>query len=159
MSEKYTPGPWNLKSGVDFEYKHQIRDSEEKPVVFWPVYAGQTKKTAEANARLIAAAPDLLEAIKKAEALCTSVFESNWRNWEELASPDEFERWAKRRCAHAAIYLKEAIANARLIAAAPDLLDALAVLTELVSFQICGDGHPAIINARAAIAKATGGAS
>jgi len=62
MSEKYTPGPWNLKSGVDFEYKHQIRDSEEKPVVFWPVYAGQTKKTAEANARLIAAAPDLLEA-------------------------------------------------------------------------------------------------
>jgi len=102
---------------------------------------------------------DLLDALKKAEELCTSVFESNWRNWEELASPDEFERWAKRRCAHAAIYLKEAIANARLIAAAPDLLDALAVLTELVSFQICGDGHPAIINARAAIAKATGGAS
>jgi len=64
MSEKYTPGPWNLKSGVDFEYKHQIRDSEEKPVVFWPVYAGQTKKTAEANARLIAAAPDLLEALQ-----------------------------------------------------------------------------------------------
>jgi hypothetical protein len=50
-------------------------------------------------------------------------------------------------------------ANARLIAAAPDLLDALAVLIELVSFQICDDGHPAIINARAAIAKATGGAS
>ena len=50
-------------------------------------------------------------------------------------------------------------ANARLCAAAPDLLDALSVLVELVSFQICDDGHPAIINARAAIAKATGGAS
>jgi len=49
--------------------------------------------------------------------------------------------------------------NARLIAAAPDLLEALAVLTELVSFQICDDGHPAIINARAAIAKATGEAA
>ena len=53
----------------------------------------------------------------------------------------------------------EAKANARLIAAAPDLLDALSVLVELVSFQICGDDHPAIINARAAIAKATGGAA
>jgi len=50
-------------------------------------------------------------------------------------------------------------ANARLCAAAPDLLDALSVLVELVSFQICGDDHPAIINARAAIAKATGGAA
>jgi len=53
----------------------------------------------------------------------------------------------------------DAESNARLIAAAPDLLEALAVLTELVSFQICDDGHPAIINARAAIAKATGGAA
>jgi len=50
-------------------------------------------------------------------------------------------------------------ANARLCAAAPDLLDALSVLVELVSFQICGDDHPAIINARDAIAKATWGAA
>jgi len=53
----------------------------------------------------------------------------------------------------------DAESNARLIAAAPDLLEALSVLVELVSCQICDDDHPAIINARDAIAKATGGAA
>lgn len=28
---------------------------------------------------------------------------SNWRQWEELASPDEFERWVKSRAAHATL--------------------------------------------------------
>jgi len=46
--------------------------------------------------------------------------------------------------------------DARLIAAAPDLLDALAVLVELVGFQITSEDHPAVVNARAAIDKATG---
>lgn len=43
------------------------------------------------------------------------------------------------------------VANAHLIAAAPDLLEALQGLM----YQDCGE--PAFINARAAIAKATGG--
>ncbi len=57
------------------------------------------------------------------------------------------------------LYQKESEANARLIAAAPDLLDAL---TELLN----GDhpnrqyiqGHPAAAKARAAISRATGAA-
>jgi len=162
MKSLHTPGPWTAEPPDHVDIYGNLVQVDLFTPEYWFISgpgADVHGLMTAADARLIAAAPDLLEALKKAEALCTSVFESNWRNWEELASPDEFERWAKRRCAHAAIYLKEAIANARLIAAAPDLLDALAVLTELVSFQICGDGHPAIINARAAIAKATGGAS
>ena len=49
-------------------------------------------------------------------------------------------------------------ANARLIAAAPDLLDALVQFVD--EFEGCyADGEPAMIKARAAIAKATGGAA
>lgn len=47
---------------------------------------------------------------------------------------------------------------ARLIAAAPDLLDALVQFVD--EFEGCyADGEPAMIKARAAIAKATGGSA
>jgi hypothetical protein len=29
------------------------------------------------------------------------IVNADWRNWEELASPDEFVRWAKSRAQHA----------------------------------------------------------
>ena len=29
------------------------------------------------------------------------IVDANWRAWQELASPDEFVIWAKRRAAHA----------------------------------------------------------
>jgi len=29
------------------------------------------------------------------------IVEADWRSWEELASPDEFVRWAKHRANHA----------------------------------------------------------
>ena len=49
----------------------------------------------------------------------------------------------------------DAAANARLILAAPDLLDALVQFVG--EFEGCyADGEPAMIKARAAIAKATG---
>ena len=50
------------------------------------------------------------------------------------------------------------MANARLIVAAPDLLEALVQFVD--EFEGCyADGEPAMIKARAAIAKATGGAA
>jgi hypothetical protein len=52
---------------------------------------------------------------------------------------------------------EQSAANARLIAAAPDLLEALREFVE--SFEGCyADGEPAMIKAQAAIAKATGAA-
>lgn len=30
-----------------------------------------------------------------------SIADADWRRWEELASPEEFVRWAKSRAAHA----------------------------------------------------------
>jgi hypothetical protein len=53
---------------------------------------------------------------------------------------------------------EEIVANARLIAAAPDLLAALKTLC--AAYDACnGDDHPAYALARAAIAKAEGGAA
>ena len=51
---------------------------------------------------------------------------------------------------------EEAEANARLITAAPDLLEALRSLLDALPSATT---HPAIRSARAAIAKATGGAA
>ena len=49
-------------------------------------------------------------------------------------------------------------ANARLIAAAPDLLEALRGLLAAVQHSVCENSGPAQDAASAAIAKATGGA-
>lgn len=48
------------------------------------------------------------------------------------------------------------VANARLIAAAPDLLEALEVLAEIVDDQLCGEFPEAYGDALRAIAKAKG---
>lgn len=53
---------------------------------------------------------------------------------------------------------KKTKANANLIAAAPDLLEALWVATEHNALHF-GEQHNTVIQGRAAIAKATGGAA
>lgn len=50
-------------------------------------------------------------------------------------------------------------ANARLIAAAPDLLERLTECVKVIEQLEKGRAHPAIDLARAALAKATGGAA
>jgi hypothetical protein len=51
------------------------------------------------------------------------------------------------------------VANARLISAAPELLEALKALLPITArvIQVTTDGQPILRQARAAIAKATGG--
>ena len=36
---------------------------------------------------------------------------ANWRNWEELSSPEEFERWVKSRANFLALALRESLAQ------------------------------------------------
>ena len=49
------------------------------------------------------------EAMKLALEALEGIANSNWRNWEELASPEEFERWAKSRANHSAALLRQVL--------------------------------------------------
>lgn len=53
MSAKHTPGPWQVANGI------QIRSERDQIAKVWMMRSGE----GTANARLIAAAPDLLEAL------------------------------------------------------------------------------------------------
>lgn len=66
MEAKHTPGPWKIEPEL-FKYYFQITSEKSKVA---SCHAGSNKQTDEksdelcANARLIAAAPDLLEALQ-----------------------------------------------------------------------------------------------
>lgn len=54
MSKQHTPGPWHVSNGV------QIRSDKHQICKVWMMRNGE----GNANARLIAASPDLLDALK-----------------------------------------------------------------------------------------------
>ena len=58
---KHTPGPW-IVTGFDKEFKDQINIQDDERGYY--VAAAISCQAQEANARLIAAAPELLEALK-----------------------------------------------------------------------------------------------
>lgn len=59
MNTKHTPGPWSIKDDDGIIANNQ----------YWiaSIHIARTKDEKEANARLIASAPELLEALIKAE--------------------------------------------------------------------------------------------
>jgi hypothetical protein len=66
MSAKHTPGPWTLnKTGGIPIVGFDVGDGGELlPIV--PEVHGYNKREAKSNARLIAAAPDMLAALRRA---------------------------------------------------------------------------------------------
>lgn len=58
---KHTPGPWHFANGV------QIRSDKHQIAKVWMMRGGE----GAANARLIAAAPDMLEVLEAVETLVT----------------------------------------------------------------------------------------
>ena len=58
MTTKHTPGPWHIANGV------QIRSNRDQIAKIWMMRDGEGRE----NARLIAAAPDLLEALNELAA-------------------------------------------------------------------------------------------
>ena len=65
METKHTPGPWNLD-----KRQEKLMGANGQSIVVWNsgLSFGNRTEEAEANARLIAAAPELLAALKKAYA-------------------------------------------------------------------------------------------
>lgn len=65
---KHTPGPWNAttQNGV-----HWVDDPKGNPVVHWAGFDSSfSREQNEANARLIASAPDLLAALESLVSRC-----------------------------------------------------------------------------------------
>jgi len=101
MTEKHTPGPWEVVSFEDMGYKyHDIkkRYSESSgdvgEVCTVSPYAGGYAEVVdddeiEANARLIAAAPDLLEVLLKVDACLQEYIE--FLDSERFSNDDEVE--------------------------------------------------------------------
>ena len=76
MSDKHTPGPWEW-DGNPCNYDH----NEEAPWLWqapwkaeesFQILSGSIKCGNKADARLIAAAPELLEALKKINGMCAA---------------------------------------------------------------------------------------
>ncbi len=76
---KHTPGPWRAKTYADFlgvfagDAKTPICDLGLAPAPDWP--AAEAEETT-ANARLMAAAPDLLDALKNLRRAYVSLLQS-----------------------------------------------------------------------------------
>jgi len=81
----HTPGPWHISNGV------QIRSTKHQIAKVWMMRNGEGND----NARLIAAAPDLLEALKE----IADHHESQRELWssEENADADQAEYHEDRR--------------------------------------------------------------
>src|SRR5690349_17056477 len=74
---RHTPGPWHYSDGQDV-YTHQVRDADNR--LLGSCSQG-TRPELEANARLMAAAPELLEAAKLLEEA-----DQKWANCPDCES-------------------------------------------------------------------------
>ena len=81
----HTPGPWKLKLGKGMEYTYLVADRKGQDIANWAHYHNATKAQTKANARLIAAAPDLLESL---------ILLANQTNSTELAKAHDMARAA-----------------------------------------------------------------
>ncbi|CAB4156064.1 hypothetical protein UFOVP673_37 [uncultured Caudovirales phage] len=91
---KHTPGPWSIFT--DDKHKHNagieaenfsivtIGYFDETPGIDDSGVKGNTEEEALANAHLIAAAPDLLEALEKCAAVIGAPQEGHWATDDEV---------------------------------------------------------------------------
>ena len=101
MSTKHTPGPWatntagSAKRGEPFKITEiyvYAPGTQDDTAICADVIDPITQEPSEANARLIAAAPDLLQELR-------NIANADTAEWDDRS---EFEAWAKSR-ARAAI--------------------------------------------------------
>ena len=96
----YTPGPWKILRAfprrLPFGIAQDRQDAMDcTPVLTSHAFAKKTTDTAEANARLIAAAPDLLAACKEAERLIRNggTVPVQGMTWEKLTRAIARAEW------------------------------------------------------------------
>jgi putative SOS response-associated peptidase YedK len=84
MNAQHTPGPWHTAG----EQGVQIRSAKHQIAKVWAMRGNEWK----ANARLIAAAPDLLAALHRAHTLLSELNYSEWIKKTDPASIDIRQR-------------------------------------------------------------------
>ena len=62
MEKKHTPGPWKTQTHISLD-RLEIRDADGRRIAVCAMDYPMSAKTHDANASLIAAAPELLEAL------------------------------------------------------------------------------------------------
>ena len=111
IGRRYTPGPWKVEGEFDAEVPVTIVGQDDRMIIeIEPYFLGEWEPHEIANARLIAAAPELLEACK---AELASV-EDDWRiSARSFApNPDEHEAGVLAEYRQVIGKLKRAIAKA-----------------------------------------------
>jgi hypothetical protein len=106
---KHTPGPWKLRR-AEHSLEHDFILHAGPHIIAWSVprsARGNTRKKSEhiANAKLIAAAPVLLEALKLAEAALADIGDADREPGDDLA-------WCEARAAQDLPAIRAAIAKA-----------------------------------------------
>lgn len=92
MTMKYTPGPWRNNGCVIFDSDHVLLATVHEPPPLprftkSPAYFAELKTRVAFNARLIAAAPELLAALKERWAMCQRpVAQQDFSRADEMAS-------------------------------------------------------------------------
>lgn len=85
----HTPGPWRIG---DVRANGEVLIHGDRQIVASAIQ-GHREYTAEANARLIAAAPDLLDALEELRRW----FDDNVSTYEPHCSPEYAEMWERVR--------------------------------------------------------------
>jgi hypothetical protein len=89
MSAKHTSGPWSVDGGEEVRGERFVRVTARGGYVVARTKRNGIDDAAEANARLIAAAPELLEALKRMSAVALDLIERS--GGAETEEP-EFQR-------------------------------------------------------------------
>ena len=148
---KHTPGPWRYWPCKDGSF-NSLNDYMQIASGHDHVARVIISSTTEADMRLIAAAPELLEALQELSRYFVGEYGEDTRSDNEIdAGNEKAEQFAKHVIAKAT-----GTNSAALIAAAPDLLNAL-IECEAILDEFDANSERTM-RVRAAIAKATGSA-
>ena len=81
--QKHTPGPWKTQPHISLD-RLEIRDADGRRIAECAMDFPMSAKTHDANARLIAAAPELLEAAEHAWTFVSDILETGMSQSEEV---------------------------------------------------------------------------